>query len=315
MGQLFGEGFFLGISIGMTCLATCLPVIFPYLLRDKRRTFKSLIVVLWFLLGRFIGYIIFGALAGALGGDVPDNLRRIITAVAFIALGGFLIQQAFKKSSIGGACPAKKWGKGVSHPLLLGLLLGLSPCPAFLLAVSRAVEAGGALSGMILFAGFFFGTSVFFLPMGFIGELARFKFFRWLSHAAALLVGLWFIFNGILNIAEGYNRASNAKYEIVDPLEEDTVFIVGNPDYVLYLEDKMGPPIRDKLKSVSADSVPDRSFVVALGEMPDSADFLSRGIGIVHAPADSADVEKVVELISTYAFRRKPPRGFYFEVH
>ncbi len=308
-----GEGFFLGLSLGVTCLGTCLPVILPYLFIEQRRLRSSFTSVLWFLAGRFIGYISFGAIAGALGGQVPQSYREPITGSAYIVLAALIIYNALRKRRLEPNCPAKKHSRFLSHPILFGLILGFNPCPAFLIASGRAFESGGALAGALFFAAFFVGTSVFFLPLSLFGELAKMKFFRITAKIIAVLVALWFMFIGITSIAESMRKASRPAFEIVDPIELDRIYISGDSASALYFQSLVDKSLSAELLYIVIDSIPDESFAVHFGETPDTSELMSREIGILNFSADSSSVESAVNIVKTYGFKKEPDKGFYFE--
>lgn len=308
-----GEGFFLGLSLGVTCLGTCLPVILPYLFIEQRRLRSSFASILWFLIGRFIGYISFGAIAGALGGQVPQSYREPITGTAYIVLATLIIYNALRKRRLEPNCPAKKHAKFLSHPILFGLILGFNPCPAFLIASGRAFESGGALAGALFFATFFVGTSVFFLPLSLFGELAKMKFFRITAKILAVLVALWFMFVGVSSITESVRKTSRPAFEIVDPLELDRVYISGDSTSALYFQSLVDKSLSAELLYVVIDSIPDGTFAVHFGTTPDTSELMSREIGIVNFSADSSSVESAVNMVKTYGFKKEPGKGFYFE--
>ncbi len=312
MGSLIAEGFALGLSLGLSCIGTCLPVFLPFLIGEKRSWKKNLLYTAYFLLGRFAGYIAFGAVFGALGGTLSAGLRELITACAFIVLGGVLLFYTFRKDHHEGHCHHSKFEKVATHPAILGLLIGISPCPSFLLGLSRALSTGGALDGAIFFTGFFFGTSLFYLPVSIFGEFGRLKFFRWISRAAALVIGLWFLGNGLITLWGRTFARGAGNIEVVEISHGDTVYIAGPSDLVLYLKDihhfESGPI------ETAPDSVPDGAWLFSIGETPDTAALIGRGVKIIAADPDSAAVERMAKHSAHHAFRRYPPKGFYFKV-
>lgn len=308
-----GEGFFLGLSLGVTCLGTCLPILLPYLFVEKRKFSKNFIGVIWFLAGRFIGYISFGAIAGALGGQIPQSYREPITGAAYIVLAVLLIYNAYRKRSLEHNCPVKKHQKLLTHPLLFGLILGFNPCPAFLIAAGRAFESGGSLAGAVFFTGFFVGTSVFFLPFSIFGELAKMKFFRIAAKVLAILVVVWFIWVGANSIYNSIKTAIQPEYSVVDPINLDTIYVAGNSSAATYFQSIVDKSLNASLLYKVVNSVPDGAFAVHFGETPDTAALLSREIGIVNSATDSASVRSTAEIIRTYGFKKEAGKGFYFE--
>ena len=306
-----GEGFILGLSLGFSCLGTCLPVLLPYLLSEERGMGKNFSGIMLFMGGRFAGYVGFGALFGALGGALPTGSIPYIQGPAYAALGGLLIYQALSGRKEAD-CPAGRWRKLATHPALFGLLLGISPCPAFLLAISGALTSGGALRGAVLFVGFFLGTSIFFLPLVFIGELSRFSTFKYISRGIALLVGSYFVVAGVISLSAELKRPEEVA--VFDPLEADTIYSVGDSISSAYFGNLFEKE-EVLVKFTKMDSVPGGGFVVCFDEAPaDSADALNRGIGYLRTDPDSAGAETAAEFLKKNAFRRPGGAGFYFDL-
>lgn len=316
-GQLMlasaGEGFFLGLSLGISCLGTCMPVILPYLFIEEKRLRSSFATVLWFLAGKFIGYITFGAIAGALGGHVHHSHKTPLMGAAYIILAGLIIYNALRKRHVEHNCPAKKHRRYLSHPILLGLILGLNPCPAFLIAAGRAFESGGAFSGALFFAAFFVGTSVFFLPLSLFGELGRIKFFRIAAKILAIIVAGWFIFIGTSSIITSVQKPSSEVFEVVDPLKLDHIYLLGDSSAARYFDFLVDKEVSAELTYAVIDSVPDGAFVVFFGGMSDTAALMRRAVGVVRSDIDSGSVETAAQVVLKYGFKREPGKGFYFE--
>jgi len=314
LSGLLAEGFLLGLSLGVTCLGTCLPVILPYLLIEKRRFRSSVSGVIWFLVGRFIGYIVFGAVAGALGGQIPDKFRDVLTGIAYIVLAVLLIYNSLRKRRIDETCPVKKHRNILAHPLLFGLILGFNPCPAFLLATSRAIESGGAFFGAIFFTGFFAGTSIFFLPFSIFGELGRMKGFRVFAKILSLAVAMWFVFIGGNSLVKSFSGPKQVQCEVVDPIELDTLFLSGDTISIDYFKSLVDKSLDADLIYKDIDSLRPGSFVVLFGPLPDTAASIAGEIGLVRSEPDSTAVEATANVIKTYGFKKRPDRGFFFEV-
>ncbi len=308
-----GEGFFLGLSLGMSCLGTCMPVILPYLFLEERRLRNNFATILWFLAGKFIGYISFGAIAGALGGHVHHSHKTPAMGAVYIVLAILIIYNALRKRHIEHDCAAKKRGKFLSHPILFGLILGLNPCPAFLIAAGRAFESGGAIYGALFFAAFFAGTSVFFLPLSLFGELGRMKFFRVAAKILAIIVAGWFIFIGTSAIITSMQKPSGEAFEVIDPHKLEHIYLSGDSTSVLYFETLVDKELSAELLYVIIDSVPNGGFVVFFGDMPDTAATMSRAVGVVRSDTDSGSVETAAQVVMKYGFKRNPGMGFYFE--
>jgi len=96
--------------------------------------------------------------------------------------------------------------KFTKSAFILGILTGINFCPSFLIALSKAVDLSGALSGMMLFLGFFFGTSVFLMPLAFIGQISKVSRMKLVARYASILVAVWFTFSGVKGIKHYYEH-------------------------------------------------------------------------------------------------------------
>jgi hypothetical protein len=205
--KLILAGAELGLAAGAGCLAFCAPVAGTAMLvsgeRGGRGGARSLGS---FLLGRFAGYCFFGAAAGALGGAAGWSPGSTVAIVASLLLAAAVIATGFaaRRSTWfeHRLCPAS--GSRLSRvPLVFGFLSGLNICPAFILAGKEALGAGGAGGGVVFFAGFFVGTSVWLLPLALL-PMAWLKIGRErvaaLARGAAIVVGAGFLAHALAHL-------------------------------------------------------------------------------------------------------------------
>jgi len=198
------EGFALGLSTGSLCLMTCVPIYLPYMMSEERSLLKSLGRLMEISLGRFIAYILFGALAGYFGTRINPMGRGLFTGISYILLSIFLVINAFRTHREGKSCRVPKWALMSKSALLLGFFTGVNFCPSFLIALSSAVDLGGVLSGIQIFVGFFFGTSLFLMPLALSGYLTFIKGIKYLARIATILIAIWFIWQGFGNLVKVY---------------------------------------------------------------------------------------------------------------
>jgi NosR/NirI family nitrous oxide reductase transcriptional regulator len=189
MSQFLGS-IGLGFSTSLSCALTCLPVYLPFSVTAEGRRDWGRVGML--LAGRLAAYLLMGAIAGALGSAFSAATVSRLSAIAIIPLSVLLFLRASglftREIRICGAL--YRAGERMRSPLLVGFLLGFSICYPFLIAIAAAAAAGGPLGGMVVFAGFFLGTSAFLAPL-FLLPLVRGKAFReWLDRAAAVVAGL-----------------------------------------------------------------------------------------------------------------------------
>jgi len=88
-------------------------------------------------------------------------------------------------------------------PVAAGLLSGIALCPTFLLAMTDAAGKGSLSYSLFFFFMFFIGTSVFFIPIPFVGALRRLTALRIIGKMAAGIVGLYYLYAGIITVIAG----------------------------------------------------------------------------------------------------------------
>ncbi|MEW6262891.1 MAG: sulfite exporter TauE/SafE family protein [Thermodesulfobacteriota bacterium] len=208
-------GFLLGLSLGTSCLLYCAPVLMPYLLGRGQKVWSNLAEVGLFLLGRLIGYLVFGLAAWGVGRSLLEAAgpRDIVFGSAFLILAVLLLFQGFFKTEKD--CPAGRAEGRFSKimaiwpaplPLAAGLVTGLSLCPPFLLAFTHAAAAGGLFQSVWFFVMFFLGTSVFFLPAPLVGFLRVYPSLKIIGKIATGIMGLYYLYLGSFTLWEGVLR-------------------------------------------------------------------------------------------------------------
>jgi len=201
------EGFLLGLSTGTVCLAYCGPVLLPYLMGEGSTIVQNTISVGLFLGGRFLAYLLVGLVSGLAGALlIPETFEKtLFFGIIYLLLATFLISYGFHhfKEICLGTNPytmqkihVHRWPLMV--PVLGGFITGLNLCPPFLLAITEAVKGENTVSGMLFFVMFFLGTSVFFIPLPFIGVIRRRHVLRIIGKFAAVLAGLLYLYKGII---------------------------------------------------------------------------------------------------------------------
>ncbi|HAJ78566.1 MAG TPA: hypothetical protein DCO75_02245 [Fibrobacteres bacterium] len=222
--KFLSEGFTLGISTGYLCLVTCGPVYAPYMMQYAKAPWRYLIMVIELSAGRFAAYIAVGALAGFLGAKASGIQREYFIITAYPLFSAFLVISALRRQKCENGCSVSRWSKFAEWPFLLGMFTGINICPSFMLAFSRAVSLSGPVAGMLFFAAFFFGTSVFIVPLSFVGMLGRKKQIRSVARIAAIGVAIWFITSAL---REAYNLydVSHDRRPVIGILDNTAMFV------------------------------------------------------------------------------------------
>lgn len=200
------EGLVLGLTTGTTCLATCSPIYLPWLISENRSLKNSLLKVGEISIGRFISYILFGAVAGYFGGKISQINREWFTGISYLFLSVFLIINAFRTQKHEKKCMIPKWTKLSSSALVLGLITGINFCPSFLIALSKSIELAGVSSGILLFTGFFVGTTAFLIPLAFTSLFTSLPTIKLIARYSSVLVAIWFLYQGIINLNHTFSH-------------------------------------------------------------------------------------------------------------
>ncbi len=202
MTEIILSALALGISTGVSCLAVCLPFYLPYLIAEERKLKINFIELAKFLLGRLAGYLLFGLIFGYLGEKLNLGLVSFLSTLSLALLSLFIILYSlnfFKIKFATLACSYLKL-KTVKPPFLIGFLTGINICPPFLLSLNYIFILGDVFKGLIYFFFFFIATSLYFIPLIFLGKLSYVKEFQKLARLTMLIVGLIFFSYSIYNI-------------------------------------------------------------------------------------------------------------------
>lgn len=208
------QGLLLGLATGTTCLATCAPVLIPFLLGEGRETRQNWGILAKFLGGRLGGYLLFGLLAWVATRFVlaSPGLRSMVFGATYVLLSGLLLLYGLVRAPVSCAGAAtglrawlQKWPAFL--PVGLGFLTGLNLCPPFLLALTSAAGAGTLLGSLIFFVTFFLGTSLYFVPLPFLGAFNRVLPLRTIGRFAAVIMALYYLYSGIVLLTGGVHQA------------------------------------------------------------------------------------------------------------
>jgi sulfite exporter TauE/SafE len=203
----FYEGILLGLGAGSICLAYCGPVLIPYLLGESKSINRNFFYVFLFLSGRLAAYILIGFIVGIAGKILlqPSSITLLLTGISYIILSLLLIYYGFyqfKEVCLGmtNTKIASKYFKKMPYMVLLagGAMTGINICPPFFLAITRAAATKNIFDSIFFFMMFFIGTSLFFVPLPFLGFFKRRKVLRVIGKFAAILAGLIYLYKGVL---------------------------------------------------------------------------------------------------------------------
>jgi len=188
-------GFSTGLSVGIYCLGVCLPVFIPLILAERKNLKGSFLVTLEFSLGRLLGYLLFGTIVGYLGVAIQSQLVHQIINMATFLSGGLLVGYSLGLLKWGKAC--KPYFKFFHFPFLFGFLTGLNVCPPFLASLSYIFNLKSIVNSVFYFLMFFLGTSVYIIPLGFLGFFSKEGKLQKIARLSGLFAGLYFIYTAL----------------------------------------------------------------------------------------------------------------------
>ncbi len=203
------EGFLLGLSNGVSCLAYCAPAVVPFLLGEGKAVLPNFRITFEFLAGRLLGYLLFAVLAWQVNRSLLLRVGdpHLFIGPAYVLFSVLLMFYAFFRNRA--SCAGGRW-RGLRDlcgtkfaavlPVSAGFVTGLSLCPPLLLAFTGAAERPDLPGCMFFFFSFFLGTSIFLLPLPFLGFLRGSPAPRIVGRMAAGLIGLYYFYTGILFI-------------------------------------------------------------------------------------------------------------------
>lgn len=200
------EPLLLGLSTGSFCVVSCAPVTVPYLLSERMSSIQNGKSVSLFLLGRLVGYLIFGAVLGAAGGYISElagfGIQWRMSGISGVVIGLLMITAGFIFNFPHLRICHRVLQDRKSHmgAMIFGILTGLNVCPPFIAAATRAIHTESVFYGMTFFLLFFLGTTIFFIPLYLLPALKRYlNKVRIISRITMILLGFYYLtFHGIL---------------------------------------------------------------------------------------------------------------------
>jgi sulfite exporter TauE/SafE len=204
------QGFLLGLANGTTCLAFCAPVLVPFLLEEGKNVRQNLVTLSKFLGGRLGGYLLVGLLAWATGSLLllATSHRSLVIGIAYLGLSALLLVAVLRRKAPSGTCAFGEAQVKLSRwpallPIGMGFLAGLKICPPLLLAFANAASTGTLVGSLVFFLTFFLGTSIYFMPLSFLGAFKRVSGLQMVGKFAAVIVALYYLYAGIVLFAGG----------------------------------------------------------------------------------------------------------------
>jgi sulfite exporter TauE/SafE len=194
--EAISQGMLLGLSTGIFCLVTCAPVYVPFVLSEDRKLQRNILAIGEIAMGRLIAYLFFGLILGILGKQINDQWLNRAIGTAMILLSVLMLAfVVIKKWPHLGLCKLSK--KYVNYPVFFGFLTGINVCPPFLLAMSAALSYASIAGSILLFGGFFVGTSFYLILLVPLGLAAKVESIRQIGLITAVMSGVMFLALGL----------------------------------------------------------------------------------------------------------------------
>ncbi|HOG43652.1 MAG TPA: sulfite exporter TauE/SafE family protein [bacterium] len=319
MIQFLTEGFLLGLTLGTTCLVTCAPVYGSLILSKENNVSTGVKTVFLISAGRFLSYALFGLLtgyAGTLIGDLPE--KETVIAVSYFLVAAYLTYSALIQNRMEkGCCAPSRITKIAGNPFLIGVLTGISICPAFVGAIARGIETGGMTGGVMLFTGFFFGTTVYLLPLSFLSYFTKKKVFRYVGMTASILVACWFVYDGSSKLYDRFNsyilNFTEVPVQIISTVPESYLKEFNENFNIVQTSETSFENIEP-----SIDSSQNRDIILITGKdiSKQSADNIKKmNKNVLHMKiTETQDIEKQIEFIRFYSFKGRRSTGFFYSV-
>ena len=201
--KLFIQPVLAGLSVGAFCMSYCFPFLATFIASEERPAQRNLGLIFYFMLGRFFGYAAFGAAFGFLGEQLKSPFLTLITDISLILVSIVMILHITgllkQKNNL---CVASKLHN--RNAIVMGFLMGINICPPFILSLTYVVSLNDVLKSVLYFVIFFFASSIYFLPMVFVGMLAKIKELQKTAQVSGILAACVFIIYGGYSIMKHF---------------------------------------------------------------------------------------------------------------
>ena len=202
------DSFILGLSSGSACLVTCGMVLFPYLMSGSAGIRRISIDLTLFLFTRLLIYFILATLAWYFGQTLFTTkvVRNIVPGILYTVFAVILIWQSIDKNRKKD-CPAgiaRTINNKKMVPVFLGIVNSLGFCPALILILTKGATQVTLIQSYSAFLAFFAGSSIWFIPLPFVGKFRKKEILQTIGILATGLAGIIFMIKGLTNLLGGF---------------------------------------------------------------------------------------------------------------
>lgn len=157
----------LGLSASPNCAMLCLPILAPHIIGGTKTVQRSLLSSFMFSIGRLIAYLAVGSVVVALGIPLVTSMPVIWRKGAAATLAAFTLfygaWMAFHWPNRF-TCLAKRYAQMPS--LILGLLVGITPCVPLAMIVLYSALAGSLIDAWLIYILFWVSSTVLIVFVG-----------------------------------------------------------------------------------------------------------------------------------------------------
>lgn len=195
-----------GLSLGAFCLSYCFPFLATFMASEPRGVKDNAKLILRFIFGRLLGYVMFGLIFGFLGEKYQSPFLTLLTDLSLILISiililylcGLLKQKEetclISKLRNRPLIPGTIAGR---NAMMMGFLMGINICPPFLLSLPYVFSLHSTWLGVVYFLIFFLASSIYFLPMIFVGWLGKIKEFQTVARLSGFIcAGIFIVYGG-----------------------------------------------------------------------------------------------------------------------
>jgi sulfite exporter TauE/SafE len=192
-----------GLSVGAFCMSYCFPFLATFIASQDRTAKRNFLLIAYFMLGRFLGYVAFGFIFGFLGEQLKSPYLTLITDLSLVLVSIVMVLHitGLSKQKDDWCLVSKIHNR---NAIVMGFLMGVNICPPFLLSLAYVVSLNDVLQSVLYFVIFFFASSIYFLPMVFVGMLAKIKELQKAARVSGIMAACVFMIYGGYSIVKHF---------------------------------------------------------------------------------------------------------------
>jgi sulfite exporter TauE/SafE len=197
MIEPFVEGAVMGLLATVNCAFMCMPVLFGIIIKSNQFGVSINRTLIILMIGRLFTYVFLGFVTGIIGNITIHFLYIKPFCFFVIAVLLAIWSISFLTGKITPSCVKQKKYSKIFNPCILGIAMGISPCPPFFAAIARAISIQDYRLSIIYFIGFFVASSFILLIPVLIKQKTRMPDTKILFAFVSMLFCFIFLFKSI----------------------------------------------------------------------------------------------------------------------